>query len=98
MKKSDFSTIDFVILALIFSLTATAQTILGPLRPEGMAIVEVPLPAMVMVGRSGMPPFRIAAPAHLAAQPQTATFTIQYLNAGEVNFFGDTSIGWPADA
>jgi hypothetical protein len=42
---------------------------------------------------------RIPPPAHaLGGSPKTATFTINYLNAGEVNSFGDTCIGWPEEA
>ncbi len=76
----------------------TAQTPLGPLRPEGEPLsVRIP-PIRVMLGRRGLPPYHIAPPATLADQPQTATFTIRYLNAGEQNVFGDVCIGWPAQA
>jgi hypothetical protein len=42
---------------------------------------------------------RIPPPPHaLSKVAGAATFTIRYLNAGEVNGFGDTCIGWPEEA
>ena len=42
---------------------------------------------------------RIPPPPHaLSKAAKTATITIRYLNAGEVNSFGDTCIGWPEEA
>ncbi len=82
----------------LLAAAALAQTDLGPLRPEGESLgVRLP-PVKVMLGRQGLPPYRIAPPADLADRPQTAAFTIRYLNAGEQNAYGDVCVGWPAQA
>lgn len=98
MKHYGWLVVGCVAIALNFTLGANAQTARGPLLPlQGEALFDedAPPPIDVMEGRSGMPPFRIAPPANFAEQPKTATFTIQYLNAGEVNYYGDVCVGWP---
>lgn len=98
MKRPVFLLAGFAVLGL--TLEISAQTLRGPLRPEGVALAaeQLPPPAKVVVGRSGLPPFRIAAPANLAARPKGATLTIDYLAAGEANIYGDVCVGWPAAA
>ena len=89
-----------VVFALLFACGAAAQTDRGPLQSKGVqSTVAVP-PVTVRVGRSGMPAFRIAAPDAVlkGLQPKTATFTMQYLNTGEVNYYGDVCVGWPTEA
>lgn len=100
MKINGLLTAGIVVFAFIFVQGTVGQTATGPLRPEGVMLSKagVPQPAKVMLGRKDMPPFRIAPPANFAAQPATATFTIQYLNAGEANYYGDVSVGWPEAA
>ncbi len=41
---------------------------------------------------------RVPPPSEAFSKATSATFTIRYLNAGEVNAFGDTCIGWPEEA
>ncbi|MBU1736356.1 MAG: VCBS repeat-containing protein [Verrucomicrobia bacterium] len=100
MKRYHFLTIGLVVFAFIFAQGAVGQTAMGPLRPEGMAMsdADAPQPVKVMVGEKGLPQYRVAPPANFATQPKTATFTIQYLNTGEVNYYGDVCVGWPEDA
>ena len=100
MKKHSLLAVGFVVFAFICAQGAIGQTAMGPLRPEGVALsnANAPQPVRVMAGRSDVPPFQVAPPASFAAKPKTATFTINYLNAGEVNYFGDTGITWRADA
>ena len=94
MKKHGLLTVGFVVFALIFAQGAIGQTAMGPLRPEGVAMSDAnaPQPVKVMIGRKDVPQFQIAPPASFAAQPKTATFTINYLDAGEVNYYGDVGI------
>lgn len=100
MKKYRVLTVGFVVFALIFVQGTIGQTAMGPLRPEGVALSDAntPPPVKVMLGRNDVAPFRIAPPASFAAKPKTATFTINYLNAGETNYFDDVCVGWPEDA
>jgi len=100
MKKHRFLTIGFVVFAFICAQGAIGQTAKGPLRPEGVAMADAdaPQPVKVMVGEKGLPPYRVVPPANFAAKAKSATFTIQYLNAGEVNYFGDVCVGWPEEA
>jgi len=100
MKSHRFLAIGLAVLAFVFVQGAIGQTARGPLRPEGVAIgdANAPQPVKVMIGQKGLPPLYVAPPANFAAQPKSATFTIQYLNAGEVNYFGDVCVGWPAEA
>ena len=90
----------FLVLALSLGVVCGqavfGQTLNGPTIPKALG-VTVP-PVKVMVGRKGMPLFRIAPPANFAVQPKTATFTINYLAAGEANDYGDVCIGWPDEA
>lgn len=95
MQSKRLLTIGFFVLALGFALESGAQTIAGPTRPEGVEAEYGLPPVQVMIGRNDLPPYYIAPPANFAEQPKTATFTIRYLNAGEVNYFGDVCVGWP---
>ena len=61
-------------------------------EPAGMTGRKVVLKAAKNDGRM----VRIPPPAPVKAPG--STFTIHYLNAGEVNAFGDTCIGWPEEA
>ncbi len=100
MKVKGCSAVGLVVGALIFAQGAIGQTAQGPLRPEGITLddASTPPPVKVMIGRNDVPQFKVAPPANFAKQPKTATFTISYLNAGEVNYYGDVCIGWPEDA
>ncbi len=100
MKVSSGIAAGCAVWTFILAQSAIGQTAQGPLRPEGMALADAnaPQPVKVVVGRSDVPPFQVAPPANFAKQPKTATFTINYLNAGEVNYYGDVCIGWPEDA
>lgn len=90
----------FLILALTvgvsFAQEVFGQTLYGPTMPERLDVAVSPV--KVMVGRKGMPLFRIGPPANFAIRPKTATFTIEYLNAGEINYYGDVCVGWPEEA
>lgn len=100
MNRQRFLNVGLVVLAFIFTHGAIGQTLMGPLRPEGVALSDanVPQPINVMLGEKGLPPYSVEPPANFAEIPKSASFPIQYLNAGEVNYFGDVCIGWPAEA
>lgn len=98
MQSRRLLAVGILVLAFGFALEMGAQTLSGPVRPEGVAAAYGLPPAQVMIGRKDVPPLRIAPPANFAEQPKTATFSIQYLNAGDVNYFGDVCVGWPEAA
>jgi len=100
MKTNAYLTCGFAVVACLFAQIVTGQTAMGPLLPEGVALADAsaPQPVRVVVGRNDVPPYQVAPPTHFAKQPKTAAFTIQYLNAGEVNYYNDVCIGWPEEA
>ncbi|MBI2440865.1 MAG: hypothetical protein HYV35_05785, partial [Lentisphaerae bacterium] len=100
MKQHGFLFAGCAVVTFALALETSAQTARGPVQPEGVMLADVakPPPAQVVVGRRGMPAFRIAGPANLAARPKGATLTVNYLAAGEANIYGDVCVGWPADA
>ncbi|MFA5043395.1 MAG: hypothetical protein WC381_02195 [Kiritimatiellia bacterium] len=98
MKRHRLAIAGLVVFAFVCAQGVIGQTAMGPLRGVALADADAPQPVNVMVGRSDVPQFQIAPPANFVEQPKTATFTINYLNAGEVNYFGDVCIGWPAEA
>ncbi|MFA7158811.1 MAG: hypothetical protein WC299_05860 [Kiritimatiellia bacterium] len=91
MKKGKIRLIFFSILAA-WVITACA----APIRSETFALngPKVVLKAARNDGRL----VRIPPPEALGGRQAAASFTIRYLNAGEVNGFGDTCIGWPEEA
>ena len=67
----------------------------GPMRPGGVALAGAPAPVRVVAGRWGLPAYRVAPPVTRSDSSKAAVFTIRYLNAGDVNYFGDVCVGWP---
>ncbi len=77
---------------------AGAQTPTGPFFSKGDSLAHTPPPIVVRVGPRGDPPNRAAPPAGRGALPKAAAFHLRYLNAGEINYYGDVCVGWPAEA
>lgn len=82
----------FMLLVGFVTFAFTTRVLGAPVSVSGRMVV---LKAARNDGRL----VRIPPPAQAFGKAAaTATFTIRYLNAGEVNSFGDVCIGWPDEA
>ncbi|MFH1969562.1 MAG: hypothetical protein ABIJ53_04500 [Verrucomicrobiota bacterium] len=95
MKRHCFFTVGIVVFAFIFAQGVFGQTLKGPTIPQELGMTVSPV-SLVADNKVSM--LRNLPPANLAAMPRTSTFTIDYLNAGEENAYGDIGVTWPEDA
>ncbi|MDP2989485.1 MAG: hypothetical protein Q8O57_02840 [Kiritimatiellota bacterium] len=95
MKMHRFLTIGIVVFAFIFAQGVLGQTLKGPTIPQELEMTVPPI-SLVADGKVSM--LRSLPPANLAAMPKTSTFTINYLTAGQANYYGDVGVTWPEDA
>ena len=104
-SASSFLVICLVASGFISAQPAMALTNMSTLGPEGVGMAIASPTLRVMVGKAGLPSFRIPPPASFVQQQKSvdqqqaasATFTIQYLNAGQTNYFGDVCVGFPTE-
>lgn len=84
-----------LILGFVFAQGVLGQTLKGPTIPQELGMT---VPPISLIADNKVSTLRNLAPANLAAMPKTVTVTINYLSAGETNYFGDVCVGWPANA
>ena len=88
-----------VLFGLIFAQATIGQTDTNQPPSDGVQMTITSPTRQVMLGKLGTQPFKVPAPvARKGQKSASATFTIQYLNTGDANAFGDVCVGWPADA